>query len=170
MARDEVIIRPAGERDLAGILAIKNHYIINSAAMWYEEALTEGEIQSWWAEHRGREDRPVYVAQNGMGEIVGFASLSDFRAHDGYRYTAEDSVYVLPGHEGLGLGRRLLETAIRAGAAAGLRVVTAWIDGENQRSIDFHRQLGFVLVGTMENIGVLRGERRSVTIMDLELD
>lgn len=182
--RKSIHIRPAIPDDLADILAIKNHYIETSSAMWYEHPLGQSEINAWWAEHAGRADRPIYVAVEAppdasdesltgggsiLGRVVGYASLSDFRSHDGYRHTAENSVYLLPGYEGMHLASDLMRAAIDAARAAGLRVVTAWIDGENQRSIDFHSHLGFEMVGMMKNIGILRGQLRDVVIMDLEL-
>lgn len=188
MKRPSIHIRPAAAGDLNGILAIKNHYIETSSAMWYEHPLSWENMEGWWAEHAGRANRPVYVAVDTApgnagtetgpeaapagdeeDRIVGYASLSDFRSHDGYRHTAENSVYLLPGYEGMHLAADLMVAAIDAARPAGLRVVTAWIDGENRRSIDFHRRLGFEMVGTMKNVGILRGKLRDVVIMDLEL-
>ena len=99
---------------------------------------------------------------------MGYASLSRFRPHSGYAKTAEDSIYLAPGHERNGIGKALMEVLLTRAKENGLRVVTAWIDSRNTGSVCFHEKLGFTHVGVMQNVGVIDGVPASVTIMQLE--
>ena len=90
---------------------------------------------------------------NPAGEIVGFGSLSPFRARPAYATTVEDSVYLREGHLGAGIGRRLLEELIRLAAAHGFHAVIARVTGESEASIGLHAACGFELVGTEREVG-----------------
>lgn len=167
----EIIIRPARIADLRDIMSIQNYYIENSFALWRTTPYSMEEMLKWWSEHN-RSTHPIYVAvlkAPGREHVVGFAALSAFRMNDGYRFCAENSLYVLPLYIGKGLGKALMNQLLTTAKAAGVRIVTAWIDSENENSIDFHKSLGFVPIGTMPEVGETKGSVRSVSILDLNL-
>jgi phosphinothricin acetyltransferase len=147
---DGVGIRLAERRDAAGIRAIYNHYVTESTALFDMVPRTLDEQVQWLDEHSG--GHPAVVAER-AGTIVGFGSLSPFRARPAYATTVEDSVYLLEGHQGLGIGRQLLEELIRLAAAHGFHAVIARITGENEASIGLHAACGFELVGTEREVG-----------------
>jgi phosphinothricin acetyltransferase len=60
----------------------------------------------------------------------------------------EDSVYLVKGHQGRGLGRDLLRTLITAARASGAHVMMASIEATNTPSVTLHQRLGFEHVGT----------------------
>src|SRR2546429_8222265 len=95
-----VEIRLAERRDAAGIRAIYNHYVSESTALFDMVPRTLDEQVQWLDEHSG--GHPALVAERD-GEIVGFGSLSPFRSRPAYATTVEDSVYLLGGHQGLGI-------------------------------------------------------------------
>jgi phosphinothricin acetyltransferase len=64
----------------------------------------------------------------------------------------------------------LMKRLIAMGREAGLRVITAWVDAENQGSIAFHENLGFKRAGEMAGIGEKFGRRLGVTILTLDLE
>ena len=123
-------IRLAERRDAAGIRAIYNHYVTDSTALFDMVPRTLDEQVQWIDEHSG--GHPAVVADRD-GAIVGFGSLSPFRSRPAYATTVEDSVYLLPGHQGVGIGRALLEELLRLAAAHGFHAVIARITGENER-------------------------------------
>src|SRR3546814_4471146 len=67
------------------------------------------------------EDRP------GSGAVLGFAYAGPYRARPAYRYALEDSVYVLPGGGGRGIGSALLGALIERCTALGYRQMIAVI-------------------------------------------
>lgn len=160
-------IRDACEGDLPALKTLMNHYRQNTHHSWDKRLLTEEQMQAWLMEHSA----PPYaalVAEEG-GNILGYASLSVFRPHTGYRLTAENSVYTIPGEQGRGTGGKLLRALLERAQTNGLRVITAWIDGGNTHSIAFHERYGFALVGTMRGVGTLDGQPRDVVILQYDL-
>jgi L-amino acid N-acyltransferase YncA len=147
---EAVSIRLAERRDAAGIRAIYNHYVTESTALVDMVPRTLDEQVQWIDDHSG--GHPALVAALD-GEIVGFGSLSVFRSRPAYATTVEDSVYLLGGHQGVGIGTRLLAELLRMAAAHGFHAVIARITGENEASIRLHAACGFELVGTEREVG-----------------
>ena len=147
---ESVEIRLVERRDAEGIREIYNHYVAESTALFDLVPRTlEAQVQ-WIDEHSGGHPAVVAVADGG---IVGFGSLSAYRSRPAYATTVEDSVYLLPGHEGRGIGRRLLDELVDLAAAHGFHTVIARISGGNEASIALHRACGFELVGVEREVG-----------------
>ena len=72
---------------------------------------------------------------------------------DGYRFTAEDSVYVAPGHHGRGVGSTLLADLLVRGKAGGLHCVIARVDSEQIASLRLHEKYGFAEAGRLREAG-----------------
>lgn len=147
---EDVEIRLVERRDAEGIRAIYNHYVAESTALFDLVPRTlEAQIQ-WIDEHSG--GHPAVVAVAG-GQVVGFGSLTAFRSRPAYATTVEDSVYLLPGHEGRGIGRGLLDELVRRAEGHGFHTVIARISGGNEASIALHRGCGFEIVGVEREVG-----------------
>lgn len=101
------------------------------------------------------------VAEDGAA-VVGYAYGGTHRARPGYRWTAEVSVYVEPGHHGLGVGRRLYEELLGQLRGAGFRMVLAGITLPNPASVALHEAVGFTPVGVFRTIGFKHGAWRDV--------
>lgn len=88
------------------------------------------------------------------GMVVGFAGVRNLPAPgspDGHPLRASGDLelwglYVLASHQGLGLGRRLLE------AALGARAASLWVAADNGRAIGFYSRFGFVPDGAEDTI------------------
>jgi len=146
-----VIVRAAIDADIAAITAIYGHHVLNSTGTFEEMPPSEGEIAGRIAAVSALK-LPYLVSSDEGGRVTGFAYASAFRPRPAYRYTAEDSVYVHPGHMGRGLGKALVAQVIAACKALGVRQMIAVIgDSANAGSIGLHRSLGF------EDAGVGRG-------------
>ena len=74
-------------------------------------------------------------------------------------------MYLLDGHQGRGIGRRLLEELLRLAAAHGFHSVIARITGENDASIALHAACGFEIVGTEREVGRKFGQWLDVVEM-----
>ena len=159
-------IRPAAADDAEAIRAIRNDVIEHSTAMWTTKRLTQEDGKTWMEEHLAR--RSAYVAEI-PGEVVGFASWSPWRPKDGYRHTVEDSLYLVAGHQGRGIGTELLRTLIAAAAESGAHVMMASIEATNAPSIALHARQGFELVGTAREVGRKFGRWLDLSMMRLAL-
>jgi phosphinothricin acetyltransferase len=108
----------------------------------------------------------VVVASEG-GEIAGFGALRPLAAKAGYRYSAEDSVYVQPERQGDGIGRLILKRLIDEARQAGLHANLARITGDNPVSVRLHEAEGFQRVGVEREVGYKFGRWLDVVIMQL---
>ena len=95
-----------------------------------------------------------YLAAERDGEPVGYAYASTYRPRPGYRFTVENSVYVAPGRQGLGIGKTLLSALVARCEAGGWRTIIAVIgDSANIASITLHAACGFRHAGMLPNVG-----------------
>jgi len=145
-----VEIRLVERRDAEGVRVIYNHYVAESTALFDLVPRTLGAQIQWIDEHSGGHPAVVAVVE---GRVVGFGSLTAFRSRPAYATTVEDSVYLLPGFEGRGIGRRLLEKLVALAEAHGFHTVIARISGGNEASIALHEACGFELVGVEREVG-----------------
>jgi phosphinothricin acetyltransferase len=144
-------LRPANVVDLPQILAIYNEAVLNTTASYDYTAQTLAARQAWFAQKQAQNLPVLVMAED--GQILGFGSYGPFRAWEGYQYTVEHSLYVHPSYRRQGIGKALLAVLIEAAIQQQVHVMIAGIDAENQGSILLHEQLGFIAVGTLQQVG-----------------
>lgn len=162
-----VRLRRAEDADLDAILDIHNDAILNSSAIWTDEAVDRRERERWLAQ-REAAGHPVIVAVVDDA-VVGYATYGPWRAKSGYRFTVENSVYLAAGHRGRGIGAMLLAEIIRLAQEAGMQVMVADIESRNSASIRLHERFGFERVGTVRQVGTKFGEWLDLLILELPL-
>ncbi|MGD9934084.1 MAG: N-acetyltransferase family protein [Dehalococcoidia bacterium] len=140
---EDALIRHARESDLQRIHEIYNDAVLTTTATWDYEPWPWETRLAWWREHEADPTCPVFVSEVGA-EVAGFAYLSWFRSKIGYRFTREDTIYIDPAYQGMGLARPLLSRALEAARGDGMRTVLGVIEASNERSIRLHEGLGFV--------------------------
>lgn len=111
---------------------------------------------------------PWLVAQAGE-LVVAFAHASPHRAREAYRWTADVSVYVAPGHRRGGLGRALYAALLELLRRQGICNACAGITLPNEASIGLHESFGFVPVGVYRRVGWKAGAWRDVGWWQLPL-
>ncbi len=161
-------IRDAETGDLEAITAIHNDAVLNTTAIWNEEAVTVEDRGAWLAERTGR-GYPVIVAVDDTG-VLGYATFGDWRPHSGYRHTAEHSVYVRDGQRGRGIGKALMIELIHRARTLGKHVMVAAIESSNTGSIIMHKRLDFMQVGRMPQVGAKFDRWLDLTFLQLVLD
>lgn len=165
---NNINIRRATKNDVKYINDIVNENIRNGFANWSYTERTLDEAIEWFNAHNSKEYCIFVSAENNI--ITGYGSLSPLRQKDGYWPVAENSVYVHKDYQGRNIGSALLNALIKSAKESRLRVISAWIDSENIKSIKMHEKFGFYLSGELRNIGEKFGKKRSVTIMQLDLE
>ncbi len=163
-----LILRDATEADLPAILAIYNHAVAETTAIW-NEILVDLDNRKAWYDLRQARGFPILVAEV-EGRIAGYASYGDWRPFDGFRQSVEHSVYVEKDHYGRGLGKALMSALIERARAGNIHVMVAAIEAGNTGSIALHSSLGFRLVGTHHEVGKKFGRWLDLTMMELKLD
>jgi len=164
------MVRAAIESDLPALLAIYNHVIATSTAVYALESATLDERQAWLSS-RCAVGFPVLVAVDSRDDVLGFASFGEWRgAWPGYRYTVEHSVHVRHDVRGQGVGRALVEALFPRALALGKHVMIGGIDAANDASIRFHERLGFEHVAHFREVGHKFGRWLDLVFMQRFLD
>ena len=161
-----LVIRDATLDDLGAILAIYNHEVLTGTATWDIEERTAEEQQAWFEAHQAPYCAIVAVAD---GEVIGWGSLSRYHPRPGYRFTVEDTVYVRPDKQRLGVGRALLEALLDRAKSAGFHTVLAKVSGDNEASVVLHRACGFVEAGRERELGFKFGRWLDVVTLQIML-
>ncbi len=146
------LIRPATREDLPEILAIYNEAVATTTASYDYEPRTLDHRLAWYEDHVAN-NYAIFVAVIPSGEIAGWSSLSRFHDRMGYRFTAENSIYIAAPRRGHGIGTSLMEPLIQAALNRGLHSIIALIDSSNQASIRLHTRFDFVRVGLFKEVG-----------------
>lgn len=106
---------------------------------------------------------------NLKGEILAWGSLSDYHPREGYRITAEISVYVAPGARGNGLGGRLVNFILENAPKFGVKNVVALIFSSNAASLNLFVKFGFTRWGELPEVCDMGGKIESLTILGNKL-
>jgi GNAT superfamily N-acetyltransferase len=88
--------------------------------------------------------RPRVLVADVDGTIVGWIAFGRCRDADKDASWSEvEALYVLPEYWGIGVGRRLMESARRKLSDAGYTDVLLWVLSDNERARAFYSQVGF---------------------------
>ena len=162
-------IRNAVAGDLPAIVEIYNSTIPSRKVSADTEPVSVEQRLGWFEEHEPSR-RPIWVVE-GEGEVIGWLSLSEFfDRRPAYHATAEIGVYVREDHRGGGLGRRLVEEAIRRGPDLGLKTLTAGAFAHNDASIRLFEKMGFREWARFPRVAELDGVERDLVVLGLRLD
>ena len=149
-------LRSARPSDATALAALLAEEVRSGVAHFGTSAPTEAEVARDIAE-----SYPFLVAEQD-GEVLGLARASPYKARGAYRWTAEIGVYLAPGHQGRGHGRRLVTALIEALEQRGYRTLLAGIALPNPASVALFEGLGFRHAGTLPAVGYKHGAWRDV--------
>ncbi|MES0880468.1 GNAT family N-acetyltransferase [Roseibium sp. SCP14] len=149
-------IRNAEPHDVPAILDLYNRAVRETTAAWTTREETLDDRLTWF-EARKSQGLPVIVAVGSDDEVLGFASYGPFRPKEGYRLTAEHTIYVDPEVQKQGIGRGLLARLLEIAGVHGIHVLVGVVDSDNKASIALHEKLGFEKTGHMPQVGTKFG-------------
>ena len=152
-----VVISPAADEDLAGIVAILNHTAERSTASFDTRPVSVAERREWFARFAATGPYRCLVARTG-GHVAGYACSQPYRTHEAFRQTVEVSVALDPGRRGQGVGTELYRALFEALAGEPVHVALAGIAMPNDASVALHRKFGFTEVGVFREYAVKNGE------------
>ncbi len=146
-------LRPARVTDLSQITDIYAHAVLNGTASYEYEAPTLEEITRRFTTIT-QDNFPYIVAQD-EGRVLGYAYASHFRTRAAYRFIVEDSIYIAPDSQGMGIGTLLLGELLARCEALGFRQMIAIIGDAavNLRSARLHSAMGFAECGRIAGSG-----------------
>ena len=152
--------RTATPDDAPAIAAIYNEGIEDRVATFETRPRSADDIRKWFDGVH-----PIVVVEDD-GEVVAFASTSQYRPRECYAGIAETSVYVSRAYRRKGAGRMALEALIHAAQQAGFWKLLSRVFPENVASRGLIRELGFREVGIYEKHGKLGDQWRDVVIVE----
>ncbi len=163
-------IRPATPADIPAIAAIYSHAVLHGTASWEIEPPDEAEmLRRFEAVLAGGYP---YLAATRDGDVLGYAYAGAYRPRPAYRATVENSIYIAPTAQGLGLGSLLLAALIASCTERGFRQMIAVIGdgtGASLGSRRLHEKAGFRLIGVAERVGFKHGRWLDQMLMQKEL-
>jgi phosphinothricin acetyltransferase len=164
----DVLIRDAGEGDMAAVQGIYARHVLTGLATFEEDPPSAEELL---ARRRAIVAQGLpYLAAELDGRVVGYAYAGPYRTRPAYRYAIEDSVYVEEGLGGRGIGRALLAALVARCEAGPWRQMIAVIgDSGNAASIAVHRSVGFAHIGTFRSVGFKFGRWVDTVLMQRPL-
>ena len=157
------------DTDAEAILAIFNHAILHTTALYEYNPRTIATMQQWFA-NKAAGNYPVWGLKNSEGVLVAFGSYGTFRAFPAFKYSVEHSVYVHPDHQGKGYGRMMLTQLIESAQQQNYHLLIGGIDASNSGSIALHQKLGFVHSGTITQAGFKFGRWLDLAFYQLTLN
>lgn len=164
----EPIIRPATIDDAEAMLAIYAP-VVTDTAISFELTVPSIDEFRRRIQRAGRENPWLVATSGGRGHVVGYAYASEFRSRPAYARSKETTVYVEPGRQGTGVGRRLLVALLDELRRRGAHVAVAGIALPNDASVGLHQALGFEPVGTFTEVGHKLGRWHDVGFWQLRL-
>lgn len=167
---NEYTIRAAASEDAAALLAIYAPYVAETAITFEYEVPTEAEFSRRIARTL---ERYPYLAAERRGEILGYAYAGPFKERSAYDWAVETTVYVRRDGKRQGVGGALygaLERCLGAQGILNLNACVACPEREDEYltrdSIEFHRRMGYRIVGEFQQCGYKFGRWYNMVWME----
>lgn len=161
-----ITIRAATIADASDVASIYNQGIAERSATFETSPRSQADMEIRLAEQARF---PVLVAVGDAGDVIGWASLSQYRDRACYAGIAEFSIYLDRPARGRGVGKQLLSALIDHATALGYWKLVSRIFPFNFASRALCQSLGFREVGVYEKHAQLDGIWRDVVIVELSL-
>jgi L-amino acid N-acyltransferase YncA len=165
---NEPHIRPAASADIASITRIYADAVRDGTGTFEIEPPDEAEMAR---RHQALlADNFPYLVVEHAGAVAGYSYAGRYHVRPAYRWTLENSVYVAPQFQRLGLGRLLMRRLLVEAETRGYRQMLAVIgDQSNIASIALHASFGFRRIGTLQAVGFKHGRWLDVVLMQRPL-
>lgn len=150
-------IRDAVLEDVPCLLEIYDHYVKHTAITFEYETPS---VEAFRERMRRTMQRYPYLVILQDGVIQGYAYAGPFVDRAAYDWGCELTIYLVPNVRKCGLGRRLytaLASALKAMGILNLYACIAYPEKDDEylthNSVQFHRHLGFAIVGDFKQCG-----------------
>lgn len=154
--------RLATKDDLSAIVAIYNSTIAGRLVTADTEPVSVASRRAWFEEHTP-DTRPLWVCEQD-GEILGWASFSNFYGRPAYSGTAEISIYLHEKARRKGLGSYFLREAIAYAPQIRVHTLLGFVFGHNTPSLNLFATFNFEIWANMPRVATLDGLERDLII------
>jgi len=157
---------PVIKKDLAAIIDIYNHYILNSTATFHSEKLSKKDLEEFL--YVSHPKYPSFLIKD-SNEIIGYCFITQYKKRQAYNRSAELSIYLKPEFTGKGIGAVALSYLETAAKKAGIHVLVGTLCGENHASIRLLEKSGYSRCAHLKNIGEKFGKILDVVVYQKEI-
>lgn len=168
-----VRIRTVTVEDAEAILAIYAPYVTDTAITFEYEVPG---IEEFRERIRHTLKRYPYLAAEKDGVIIGYAYAGPFKERAAYDWAVETTIYVDTSRKKMGIGKKLYEALEQALAQQNILNLNACIGYPEQEdeyltknSVEFHKHLGYRLVGEFYQCGYKFGRWYNMVWMEKQI-
>lgn len=159
-------IRKADINDVEKMLEIYNYEVVNGVATLDIKPKVLEEWTVWFNKHNN--NHPIIVAED--DEVMGYASLSEYREKEAYSSTVELSVYVGHEYRNRGVATELMKNIIEiAKNDDTIHMIVSVITSGNEASKKLHKKFGFNFCGTIHEVGYKKEKFQDIDNYELIL-
>lgn len=160
-------VRHARPTDLPAIVGIYNASIPSRLATADLEPVSVESRRPWFESHQPQR-YPLWVVERD-NRVVGWLSLRPFYGRPAYGNTAELAVYVDPEFHRQGIGRFLVELAVKNGSILRLKTFVVFVFAHNLASLQLFERMRFSEWGYLPRVAELDGVERDLVILGKRL-
>lgn len=149
----EIQIRRTKMNDLCELNAILNEVISSSSAYLSSRSKSIEDTKLWFDQHNSE---ITYFSLSALHEntFIGWASLSPYKDIEGYKETAEVSIYIKSEYRGKGVAVQLMKELESEAIRRNFNCLFSAITSDNVASISLHLKCGYYVVGTLKKCAV----------------
>ena len=163
---NRIEIRPAAEADAAAMLDIYGPYVEKTTVSSEYEAPS---MEEFCRRIRAFTAQLPWLVCSIDGQVAGYGYASPHRTRAAYQWSVETSIYVAPEFHRRGVARALYSALFELLRMQGYYNIYVGITSPNERSIKFHKAMGFIISGAYQNSMYKFGQWRDVLWMGKEL-
>jgi phosphinothricin acetyltransferase len=149
---EDLIIRPAVERDLPRLTEIYNHYVVNTPTTFDTDPFTVDDRRDWFSHYTDTSRHRLLVAEID-GHVAGYMSSSRYHPRAAYDTTVEATILCAPEWIGRGIGRPMYAALFDALRDQDIHSIVALVTLPNKGSCAIHEHFSFEVVGTIREAG-----------------
>jgi len=146
------VIRAVQPKDAKAISEIYNHYIANTVITFEEETISAEEMSNRITSVQVS-GLPWLIAQDDVGNVLGYAYASKWRERFSYRFSVEVTVYLSQKYAGKGIGTLLYAELFKQLKANNIHSVIGGITLPNAASVAVHEKFGMNKVAHFSEVG-----------------
>lgn len=147
-------IRLITANDASEVLAIYEHYVLNTIISFEYEAPT---LEEYTQRIKTNTDDYPWLVCTYEDKIIGYAYASKHRYRTAYQWSPESTIYLANEAHGTGIARILYETLFDLLKLQGHFNVYAGVALPNEKSMRFHKAMCFEDIGIFKKVGYKHG-------------
>ena len=154
------MIRQVQPADAGGIADIYNHYILNTATTFEEEAVSANDMSQRFSKVASFR-LPWLIAEENT-QTVGYTYATKWNDRFGYRFSVEVTVYLSQTATAKGWGTKLYDALFAHLKSDSVHAVIGVIALPNPASVALHEKFGMEKVGHLKEVGYKFNQRIDV--------